>query len=155
MPLGDPGGSIHAVGEGLDGRHCLQPMMRHDDPSRAKGRDPFSGTIQGVGFVDARPRVRACDGEPQVIEHGPGDRRVVARDIDRLDAGEPDLGQRGERLPIETHAGAPEARRIAEGVQLDGERLWHVSPYDRERAASRSWSRYHSPATGMNQGRPS
>ena len=83
-----------------------------DDPRRAQVGDGVRrprGTHRGPSHC--RPRVRARDGEPQIVEDTARLAGIAAGHIDRLDAKEPGAGDRTEDRDVETHARAAEASR--------------------------------------------
>ena len=68
------------------------------------------------------PGMRARDRQAEVSEDTARLGGIATGHIDRLDAEEARLGDGGQRRRIETHPCAAEADRIAEGIELDGER---------------------------------
>ena len=145
----------------LDG---VEPGARQDDRRRAELGDRGRRPVERLEVVEPRPRVRARDLEPGRLDRPASGDGVTARDVDGLDAEEPDLGDGRERGRIQAQALDAGPGRVAERVELGREGLGHAVGSGSsgstlglglDRAARRSWRRNHSPATGRNQGRPS
>ena len=84
------------------------------------------------GSATVGPCVRARDRQPEVARTAARRGRITTRDVDRLDTEEAGGRDGIERQDVQAHARTPEAGRIAERVELDGER-------ERSRGAAQPW----------------
>ena len=101
---------------GPDRRELVRPAAG-DHPLDAKG---FGGLQRlGQGLPRRKREVGAADLEPEVVEQPLPPLRGGPREAGRFDAEVADLGDladRGFEIP---------GRRLAQGVQLQGDRCWH------------------------------
>jgi hypothetical protein len=149
--LSDRGDPIDQGGERI-GRG--RGLGRDDDPRRPKLRDGHRSTSEHIAVTEISPRVGAGDGQAQRTQRASSHDHVAARDADGLDPEIAGFRDRREGGHVEPVPGPAEPVGIGERMELDAEGQWHQAPR-RDQAANRSCNRNHSPANGMNHGRPS